>query len=893
MTKNISFLTKRATFILIFLSSISICSNSFAYTSTSWTQNCWWVGINDIDQSKNISQTIDFTAPTSGSLSCSSWYYTSWNWYPATWTMTKLTNFSCPSSSYASKIDCYPAATQNWATDCTAAFTSFRVYCKIKDTTPPWSPTTWIFRFLANVNQNLSFSYPPDGGAPISSVAYDIESDANRTVFVPHTGTTFPFSFTANLSHVDTQTDWGDIVWSRRFTVRAKKVCDLGGNCNCISWSPDAACDLYTLPTYTLNVYANSPASSAYSTADVSEATVAQPADASIHSIDLSLRDLYGNKIVPVGEISRVVDMRFDVTNTHYLNQYTLSWESGVLFNIPANPTNSNYLDVFTLGWRANKDFSSVYSTTWDYSFKYKAFSPTSLWYSYASPNSNFTIHSIKYSVNDTVAWNTGFLNFSTASAANFNLQPLYTSVISGDIKNYWLSIGSQQNSTITVSKNPSSTATSTANSILIEFWKGARIIQNALNMVYSKTWVPTNPVVEWHQTNLTSLTAFSSALPIASTGFLTKINQESWIPVDPADINYLSTHINYTIGGKTVSYNGDIIGRTNYWLNTWNSSNFSWIKVSGVTTSTNTWEVVTNQLWNDITVLWSLNKASLKKDIISKVFWAISQVTPANGTDNNYQITDLSNFNSNADWVKLQEGDIIYFWWLNGETVFLWDILWANVWERVTWKKTIIISWWNLYIKSNMYYNSKTADILGIVVLNSPNDSSKGWNVYIDSEVTNVVWNIFAEKSIITAKLNTSTTPNSVIELDWGSTFDELKNQLHIYWSVYSENTIGWSRAATLKCPYYVSSTDCSNMEEAQKFDLNFLRRFYIDPTWAPAKWGKVIWWWTCIGTACTWWNTSFSRNITATTDKYGKYPIVIEYQPLFATTPPPLFSK
>ena len=406
--------------------------------------------------------------------------------------------------------------------------------------------------------------------------------------------------------------------------------------------------------------------------------------------------------------------------------------------------------------------------------------------------------------------------------------------------------------------------------------------------MLYSKSGNPSISLVEGHQTQVTDLAPvvpYSTVLPFTSTALLTKTTQVAWVPINPSDVNYFSTHIKYDLDGNTIVYNSDIIWKANYWNNAWISSNFAGIKVSGVSTSSNTGEVVANQFANDITVLGSINRASLKKDIISKAYSFINQVTPNNGVDTNYQITDLQDFSVNSDGVKLQWGNVLYFGGLNGEVVTLGDIFGANQGELVTGKKTIVIVWGNLYIKSNMYYGNKNSDILWIIVLESPTDPTKWGNVYIDPSVTNVVGNVFADKSLISF--------NGVAELDGGATFDELKNQLHIYGSVYSENTIGGSRTTPVKCPYYVDSSVCSTSDQAQKYDLNFLRRYFIWWSGAPSKNGKVIGWGTCVWTSCSGGNASFARNIITTTDKYGKYPVVIEYQPLLSTTPPPLFNK
>ena len=55
---------------------------------------------------------------------------------------------------------------------------------------------------------------------------------------------------------------------------------------------------------------------------------------------------------------------------------------------------------------------------------------------------------------------------------------------------------------------------------------------------------------------------------------------------------------------------------------------------------------------------------------------------------------------------------------------------------------------------------------------------------MYIDPSVTNIVGSVFAEKSVISY--------DGTKELDGNTSVNTLKNQLHIYGNVFSENTIG-----------------------------------------------------------------------------------------------------
>lgn len=100
-------------------------------------------------------------------------------------------------------------------------------------------------------------------------------------------------------------------------------------------------------------------------------------------------------------------------------------------------------------------------------------------------------------------------------------------------------------------------------------------------------------------------------------------------------------------------------------------------------------------------------------------------------------------------------------------------------------------------------------------------------WNLYIDDTVTNIVWSIYLDKSVFNYKsLYSWANPTNLWILTQSDSIANFKNQLYIQGSLFSENTIWGSRAHPLQCPYYI--TAYCNEEEAQKYDLNYLRRYF-----------------------------------------------------------------
>ena len=177
------------------------------------------------------------------------------------------------------------------------------------------------------------------------------------------------------------------------------------------------------------------------------------------------------------------------------------------------------------------------------------------------------------------------------------------------------------------------------------------------------------------------------------------------------------------------------------------------------------------------------------------------------------------------------------------------------------------------------MYYPSTGENMLGVVVQKDSN--GVGWNLYIDKWVTNIVGTFILDGSVISY--------DGTNELGYNASIIDLKNQLHIFGTIVSENTIGWSRQNPPKCPSLIVS--CPDNKVAQKYDLNYLRRYYLvgDPgDRNPFSWGTIIWSWTCTLGACGWFDTNLIRKFTSTTEDLAQYPTIIEYNSQIQTVIP-----
>lgn len=132
----------------------------------------------------------------------------------------------------------------------------------------------------------------------------------------------------------------------------------------------------------------------------------------------------------------------------------------------------------------------------------------------------------------------------------------------------------------------------------------------------------------------------------------------------------------------------------------------------------------------------------------------------------------------------------------------------------EVSWQKNLIVKWWNLYIKSDIYNKDKNS-LLVIVVQRDLNKRKNGWNVYIDPSVTNIDAVIISEWSILSFNWTSVVTTSS-----------SLKNQLLIYWSIATRNSI-WENKTVYWSDHYVLKN--SEEEDVYLYNLENLRYFQI----------------------------------------------------------------
>lgn len=705
------------------------------------------------------------------------------------------------------------------------------------DTTPP-SPADVTnnnpSNFLANNSQIYAISISNNGGSPIVQVDHQKENSINTSFSSLISDTASPWSYNWDISQVDNARLWNG---SRQYTFRLRRICDEAGNC----WSGTQ--------DYNHNIYAN--------TLFINE-TITQNqivsgiADGVQRNFEFTLRDVYGNAIIPATGIWRTVDINVRWNNSLRLNQYDNNGNDSAIFV-------DNTSTTLPIGTTALHSLNTRSSTTWSYSVPFYVYAPTNVsdtlvpW---------FASISLDYDINRTVAIVTGD-NPQTQSllpATVLEYDSLYVTSITWDIESQWFIEWWEQISLITSTKAPSTAnITSGTDDIRLEFGEFSSA-NNNINSRYDLSVNSTN-IVEGRRTIWTELT---NILNFGSNSITSLLTQSS--TVNTLTQSYLASIVKYQINWRTIIYPSDIIGKDSYfWAIANNNTTQEGIKVLGLTSSDKTQELTTNQFSDDIRIVWKIIKSSFRKDILQKVFTltkslentSVSIIPQVRDLWWNTWTTTLNNGQI------VQEGTIQVYKWITWKYVEVRG-------DEVVWAKTLVVIGWDVYITGNIT-NSSGNDILGIIAIR---EAGQGWNIYIHPSVTDIHAVLYGERSLMSA---TDTSNNGVIDTaeihNQNTPISTLANQLYIQWSLFSENTIWGSRSSPIECPYYVS---CATSRDAQPYDLNFLRRYVrIDTDDDDVA-----------DTIANGGNSSIGAGAT-----YPDYPIVIEYNSNLQNNPPPLF--
>ena len=804
---------------------VGLAFSDLSYTWSSGLQECEW-NLDDNSWLKWIPSINNPSVPSTGTIWCTQNGYYSWVWGP--W-QALGSHYACPWDGYWSNIE--------------YSGNNFRIYCKVLDNTPP-SPSDvtsslsdgWYY--MANI-ANISITGVPGTGSPIVRIDSEFEEASNEGSLFVRSYSGSVSSFVEDYSKVDVD-NRNDVTVNnyRPYTHNITLVCDEAWNC------------VNDIKTFTYNIYANnSDAWVSQISWDTQLVDGSAIADGEVNTLTLSLRDMYGNKIIPVYQSNgttkvRDVSIQMNYDNDLYLNQYTKSGESWVSIKGPTD----GWYNPASIQFGADKTntLTDKSQISWDYGIDFKVYTPTSSIYNKATWW--FLIHTLKSVVSD-IVW-----EVTLSSLRNLRFSPLYKLDITWDIKTNGLSSGTQSG-TITMVQNGWSSNAINKN-LYLEFGSWVtNVVSPKLNMEqlvntpYSQLW-------EWNGNK----SLFESNFITTNYPLVTYLTL-SWGLLTDIENSYLSTHIEYNLDSKAVVYNSDIIWKDHYW-GSFTGANLiqKWVKVLWKTHSQKQEDILLGQDTDDVHALWNIEKSDLKQEIRKKVFAMLRKVSSSNGTG---RISDLDGDGTdtwiwdNLDGVKLQDNRVLYFWDLNGSDISL------DVWptHKMKGSKTIVVVWGNLYIESDIV-NDTSSDILWIIVLKD--DNGNGWNIYVDPQVTRIDGILYADKSLVSY--------DGVNELDSNTPNQIIANQLYIYGTLFSENTIWWSAKDPPDCPYYVT---CSDVSVAQKYDLNFLRSYRMRVDGTTANSGMNYF------------------GIYDSSYEYYTFPLVIKYNSKVQTAPPPLFGQ
>ncbi len=699
---------------------------------------------------------------------------------------------------------------------------------------------------LATNSQAFWFTFN-DTWAPVSlrSTFEDFSNPASWiNVFNP---SAFLFAHTSNqnISIVDWADRLQDFGTARQYTYRVTQICDQAGNC----WNG--------VKDYDYRVYANpNSVPIPTNTNDITNLAWAV-ADWVARNFIHTIKDGYGNAIIPAAWISRTVVMGLTgVNNTMFLNQYNRGGGSSVFIDTNATPLVAAWNQALIARTSSNGNYILPVFVYTPSANGYVALDPISDPLAAFSFNTNLV-------VNDTLIGMAANKTF-TQNLSNPSFKPMYTTAITGDIRNGWFIEGTQQDSNIVATDQRTNLIIPNSIELQLKF-DGA----NAWNFNFYG-WSTTANAIS------TSIAAKSAMVtnPLFATATLYTRLVENTVVGSVNDIQ-LSTHYSYNLDGHSIVYNSDIIWR-NWWY--WGALtaplwNQVWIKIIGPIASNIIQSIVNGQFVSGTSIFGWLSRADARNSLNKSVTIATRNMIFSWRTGNVSTLSGLPSAGIAYSGSYIDK-------WSNSSILKILKTGWAITLDpmMVSGKRTLVIKWADLYITGDMYYDPAIpSSILGVILMKD--ESGNGWNLYINSSVTNIVGTYVIDGSVMSS--NDGVTPLGT------SNIGILKNQLYIYGSLVSENTIGGSRMIPYKCPSLINFWFCTSLIDAQKYDLNYLRRYYLYGG-QPFSNGKVAGGETCPLGICTNINAFLKQKFTTTAEDLAKYPVIIEYNPNIRSNPP-----
>lgn len=693
--------------------------------------------------------------------------------------------------------------------------------------------------FMAGEDSPIEVVYNNQDGSPIK-IYYEIEKDDPANSFENHISDDFKNRFRLPHTYVNVDNDLSSRnTGGRDISLRITKIVDAAGNELTINEPP-----------YIFNVFANILRDKVTSLAPSGNFI----ADGQDNWYGQEIKDIYGNKIVPAPSIGRKLSRETKViSNTMYLNQKARTGDTSVLVDgveLPFNTTQPQIPVSSTL----------PDSSTANYRFKIQVYTPTANAYDSddgkSDPNAQFSLRS-SVIVEDDQAYirSIATKTFTELVVENQKYLPLFTNKFSGNIEDGWFIEWVNQNSNLMITRN--------ANSGIINIIPDTSMEYNGVDADKFTLTINGNKIFN------------KNAYQSVGQGSINPLNtflKQLWDQITDASKIYLSTHFVYTLDGKNITYNGDIIGKVQYHDNSeQNDAKQVGVKIIGNSVKNNFYQILEWQNQDIGNNISTFNIPSIRNEIFKSIAIATRNIPLRSSGMIVENFENIPSGNGIQAWiVKYSMDSSILLIEANGQNIELGGVAPFGI----SGKRTIVVRGGNVYIKNNMYYSSDS--ILGVVV--QKDASGRWWNLYIHPDITNVVGVYVLDGSVI------SYNGSEITQGD----INTLKNQLYIYGSILSHNTIGGSRKNPVLCPIFV--TTCTDVE-SQKYDLNYLRRYYLYK-WQP--FGGVAT--KLIGggnISNISWDPLLQKKYNNISDDLAKYPIIIEYDKRLLVNPPVGFES
>lgn len=706
--------------------------------------------------------------------------------------------------------------------------------------------------FLAGATSPIEIVYNNQDGSPIT-IKYQIENNDNpRQMDWPKdSDVQYRFQLPDTFTKVDN--DRNNSTGGRDITLKIISITDAAWNVTNYTWQP-----------FTFHVFADIKSA----TPTIPENTDNKIADGTAYSYSQKAQDKYGNKIIPATAIGRTIARNIQtVENKMFLDQKNRTWDTSVFVNGTQIKSNEKDLPY----WTKDTDkisWNGLASSDWNYPFTVKSYTPTANSYTthesdpngtMSDPNASFAFNTwltVKDNQQKIISIASKDLNVQELTTDHNKYSPMYVAKITWDLQNGWFIEGAKQNSSIYITKQWSRTVSLSSISISSTYdWPDKN------NFTLTKIWNPNLPITD-------SLTTIFQNATIGTNQISTFLKQIDNRIVKNLSKIYFSTHLVYTLDWKKVTYNTDVIGKDSYHGNVSSSLASQYgVKILGTINNKNVNLILNNQDTELGNALSANVAANIKNQINRSIALATRNIpmssVPATISDFEALPTTPSITASGVKgWIVKQWSDTLMLFEGNGGNITLGA-------EKVDARRTIVVRGMDLYITKDMYYSRN--GILWVVV--QKNAAWKWGNLYINTNVTNIVGSYVLDGSIMS-----STTGTSGINVGDIAT---LKNQLYIFGSLLSQNTIGGSRANPLKCPTFVATCDETT---AQKYDLNFLRRYYLFNN-KPFGDAKIIGGGTVTNLSPA---NNLIKKFTDFSQDLAKYPVIIEHNPAITNNTP-----